>query len=369
MQNRRDWIKSSIALGGVLVSPSNFLSSREKELFRPRDLEQIIKLSSNENPYGPSKKVRDAINKSFNLACIYPYSYSDELEEMLAKKHGVPNESVIVTGGSTEGLKITGVTFTRDGGEIISANPTFLAMLDFAKQWGSSINWVPVKSNKGYDLSEIENRISKKTKLIFLCNPNNPTGTLIPSKQLYDFCETAANKTIVFSDEAYYDYIEDPNYPSMIDLIKKDKNIIVSKTFSKVYGMAGLRVGYLVAKPKLAKKIRENIVARSNVLGIEAAKQALYDKEFYNFSLKKNRESKEMIYSLLDELNLNYVKSHTNFIFFHSKRNIKELGAEMIKKGVKIGRPFPPFNDWCRISTGTLPEVQRFIKGMRELYS
>ena len=155
----------------------------------------------------------------------------------------------------------------------------------------------------------------------------------------------------------------------MIDLIKKDKNIIVSKTFSKVYGMAGLRVGYLVAKPKLAKKIRENIVARSNVLGIEAAKQALNDKEFYNFSLKKNRESKEIIYSLLDELNLNYVKSHTNFIFFHSKRNIKELGAEMIKKGVRIGRPFPPFNDWCRISTGTLPEVQRFIKGMRELYS
>ena len=95
--------------------------------------------------------------------------------------------------------------------------------MDFAKQWGASINWVPVKADKGYDLSEIENRISKKTKLIFLCNPNNPTGTLIPSKKLYDFNETAANKTIVFSDEAYYDYIEDPNYPSMIDLIKKNK--------------------------------------------------------------------------------------------------------------------------------------------------
>ena len=97
MQNRRDWIKSSIALGGVLVSPSNFLNTREKELFRPRDLEQVVKLSSNENPYGPSKKVREAINKSFNHACRYPYSYSDDLEEMLAKKHGVPNESVIVT--------------------------------------------------------------------------------------------------------------------------------------------------------------------------------------------------------------------------------------------------------------------------------
>ena len=369
MQNRRNWIKSSLALGGVLVSPSNFLTSEETELFRPRDLEKVVKLSSNENPYGPSKKVRDVINKSYNYACRYPYSYSDDLEEILAKKHGVSNESVIVTGGSTEGLKITGLTFTSNGGEIISAKPTFLAMMDFAKQWGASINWVPVKSDKGYDLSEIENRISKKTKLIFLCNPNNPTGTLIPSKKLYDFCETAANKTIVFSDEAYYDYIEDPNYPSMIDLIKKNKNIIVSKTFSKVYGMAGLRVGYLIAKPELAKKIRENIVARSNVLGIEAAKEALNDKEFYTFSLKKNKESKQRIYSLLDEINLNYVKSHTNFIFFHSKRNIKELGPQMIKKGVRIGRPFPPFYDWCRISTGTSTEVDRFIKGMKELYT
>ena len=191
---------------------------------------------------------------------------------------------------------------------------------------------------------------------------------MIPSKELYDFCETAANKTILFSDEAYYDYIEDPNYPSMIDLIKKEKNVIVSKTFSKVYGMAGLRVGYLIAKPELAKKIRENFVARSNVLGIEAAKESLNDEEFYAFSLKKNKESNQRIYSLLDELNLNYVKSHTNFIFFHSKRNIKELGPQMIKKGVRIGRPFPPFYDWCRISTGTLPEVERFIKGMRELY-
>ena len=133
--------------------------------------------------------------------------------------------------------------------------------------------------------------------------------------------------------------------------------------------MAGLRVGYLVAKPELTKKIRENIVARSNVLGIEGAKQALVDNQFYEFSLKKNRESKAMIYSVLDQLNLNYVKSHTNFIFFHSKKNIQELGSEMLKKGVKIGRPFPPFYDWCRISTGTFTEVQRFIKGMREIYS
>ena len=118
-------------------------------------------------------------------------------------------------------------------------------------------------------------RISSKTKLIFLCNPNNPTGTLVPARKLVDFCDTASKKTIVFSDEAYYDYIEKPNYPSMISAVKKGDNVIVSKTFSKVYGMAGLRIGYLVAKPEIANKIRKNVVAMSNVLAIEAAKEAL----------------------------------------------------------------------------------------------
>lgn len=241
--------------------------------------------------------------------------------------------------------------------------------MDYAKQWGATINWVPVGSDKGYDLSEIEKRISEKTKLIFLCNPNNPTGTLVPSKRITDFCYSASKKTIVFSDEAYYDFIEEPNYPSMVDLVKKDKNVIVSKTFSKVYGMAGLRVGYLIAKPELANKIRKNIVAMSNVLGIEAAKEALVDKDFYNFSLQKIKQAKTLIYSSFDELGLKYMKSHTNFVFFNSKKDIRELGPKMLEKGIRIGRPFPPFYDWFRISIGTLPEMDRFINGMKEIYS
>lgn len=369
MQTRRAWLQSSIGVGGLLLTPAQVLTAQQKEDFRPRALETPIRLSSNENPYGPSKKVREAIQNAFVHGCRYPYEYSDGLEEMLAKKHGVSPESVIVTGGSTEGLKITGLTLTQGGGEIIAGQPTFLAMMSYAKQWGASLNWVPVGDDKGYDLPEIEKRISSQTKLVFLCNPNNPTGTLLPKAQLVDFCETASQKTTVFSDEAYYDYIEDPDYPSMVELVKKGKDVIVSKTFSKVYGMAGLRVGYLIAKPELASKIRKNVVAMSNVLGVEAAKQALQDDAFYTFSLQQNREAKARIYKLLSHLELDYIPSHTNFVFFHSKRNIKELGASMLAKGVKIGRPFPPFYDWCRISTGTLEEVDRFIKGMMEVYS
>jgi len=368
MQTRRDWLRSSIGIGGLILAPPSILSAKEKLNFQPRSIDPIIRLSSNENPYGPSKRVQERIKNSFVHGCRYPYAYSDELAEQLAKKHGVSPESIIVTGGSTEGLKITGLTFASKGGEIISGQPTFLAMMNYAKQWGATINWVPVGEDKGYDLDEIEKRITSKTKLIFLCNPNNPTGTLVPAKRLVDFCDVASKKTIVFSDEAYYDFIETPNYPSLVDAVKRGDNVIVSKTFSKVYGMAGLRVGYLIAKPDLAAQIRKNIVAMSNVLAIEAAKEALQDDSFYQFSLEKNREAKARIYKLLDHLNLDYVTSHTNFIFFHSKKDIRELGPAMLKKGVRIGRPFPPFYDWCRVSSGTLEEVDIFIKGMLEVY-
>jgi histidinol-phosphate aminotransferase len=371
--NRREWLRTTALAGGFTLlngfTTIKPLTEEEKLKFNPRKLSNPIRLSSNENPYGPSQRVRDAVKSAFNDGCRYPYAYADDLAEILAQKHGVSSESIIITGGSTEGLKIAGITFAADGGEIIAAKPTFLAMMQYAEMWGANINWVPVDENMGYDLEEIEKRISNKTKMVFLCNPNNPTSTLLPSDVLVDFCSSVSKKTIVFSDEAYYEYIDDPNYPSMVELVKKGENIVVSKTFSKVYGMAGMRIGYLIAKPELAQIIRRNVVAMSNVYAIEGAKEALKDEEFFKFSLEKTKEAKQLIYSTLDHLELPYVKSSTNFIFFKSGRNINTLGKQMLDKGVRIGRAFPPFYDWCRISTGTLEEVNAFKNAIISVYS
>lgn len=369
--NRRQWLKTAALAGGfTLFNGLGFqvLTAEERKKFNPREFANPIRLSSNENPYGPSERVRNAVKNAFNIGCRYPYAYAENLEGILAKKYEVAPESVIVTGGSTEGLKIAGITFAANGGEIIAAKPTFLAMMQYAKMWGANINWVPVDENLGYDLQEIEKRITSKTKMVFLCNPNNPTSTLLPANTLQDFCASVSKRTIVFSDEAYYEYIEDPNYPSMINLVKKGENVVVSKTFSKVYGMAGMRIGFLIAKPELAQTIRRNIVAMSNIFAIEGAKEALKDDEFYKFSLQKNVEAKQIIYNTLDHLNLHYIKSSTNFIFFKSGKDINKLGKQMLTKGVKIGRAFPPFYDWCRISTGTLEEVELFSKSLITLY-
>jgi histidinol-phosphate aminotransferase len=371
--SRRSWLKgaglmSSLAvIGGI--APLHQLSAKEIKKFRPRPLTGNIKLSSNENPYGPSEKVRQAMISNFDQACRYPFSYSGELIEKIAAKEGVSKDHIVLAGGSTEGLKVVGLTYGMNGGEIIAAQPTFLALMTYAAQWGGSVNWVPVDKNMMHDLDEMEKRISSKTKLIFLCNPNNPTSTLLPADRVLDFCNTVSDKVTIFSDEAYYDFIEDKNYPSMVSLVKKGKNIIVSKTFSKVYGLAGLRIGYMVAKPEIAAGLRKNIMAFTNVLAIEAAKNALDDQEFYDFSLNKTLEAKKIILEGLDDLNLEYAPSNTNFIFFKSGRNIEKLQQQMLAKGIMVGRPFPPFDDWCRISTGTLEEVIQFNDALKKVLS
>ena len=376
MQSRRDWFKSSIGIGGLMLTPS-ILTAEEIKKYNPRSKSSIVKLSSNENPYGPSERVLNAIKNSFNDACRYPYEFIQELQKTLARKHDVPIESIVITGGSNEALRITGLAISNKGGNIVAGQPTYLALMNYAEAWGAEIKWVPVDSDKGYDLKKIRESIDKETNMVFIANPNNPTGTLLNANSLANFCEDISKQTLVFCDEAYYDYINEKDYPSMDYLVRKGENVIISRTFSKVYGMAGLRIGYLVLKPKLADDLfgkyspygRPNIMAQTNVLAVAAASEALKDTDFYKFSLKKANEEKDKIYKLLDYLDLKYVKSSTNFVFFESKKHIDKLTAEMLEKGVRIGRPFPPFYDWCRISTGTSQEVDIFIESMLEVYS
>ena len=376
MQSRREWFKSSIGIGGLMLTPS-ILSAEEIKKYNPRPISSMVKLSSNENPYGPSERVLNAIKDSFNDACRYPYEFVLELQKKLADKHGVAPESIVITGGSNEALRVTGLAISNKGGNIVAAKPTYLALMSYAEAWGGKIKWVPVDSDMGYDLKKIKENIDQNTKMVFVANPNNPTGTLLDKNSLSSFCEDTTDETLVFCDEAYYDYINESDYPSMDYLVRENKNIIISRTFSKVYGLAGLRIGYLVLKPELADQLygdyspygRPKIPAQTNVLAVAAATEALKDNDFYEFSLRKANEEKEKIYKVLDYLNLKYVRSSTNFVFFESKIHIDKLSKQMISKGVRIGRPFPPFYEWCRISTGTSEEVDRFINSMLEIYS
>lgn len=365
--DRRQWLKSIGLVGtAAILNPTSAFSIETPTL---RSQDEMIRLTSNENPYGPSKKVRTAITEAFNVTCRYPSINLKQLVKLIAEKEGVAENHIVVTGGSTEGLKAAGITYGTEGGEIIAADPTFQAMLRYAENFGAYIHRVPATDKLGHDLEAMADRVTSKTRLIFICNPNNPTGTLIEKNKLRDFCNSLEGKAVIFSDEAYYDYITEPDYPSMVELVKEGKNVIVSKTFSKVYGLAGIRIGYLIARPDIASRLKNNIMAMTNVLAIAAATEALKDDEFYKFSITKNMEGKEAIYKTLNKLKLNYIKSHTNFVFFHSKKHINDLSKAMAKENVLIGRPFPPLYDWCRISTGTTEEVNAFCNALKSVYS
>ena len=369
--DRRQWLKTaglSTAFAMFGGGSTTVAKAITKEYPPVRNLaDGPIRLSSNENPYGPSAGVRKAITNAFDEACRYPFYPLQGLIEMIAQKEGVTNEHVVVTGGSTEGLNATGLTYGLNGGEIIAADPTFQAMLTYAEQFGAYVHRVPVDDALDHDLEAMARRITSKTRLIFLCNPNNPTGTLLDKDKLRDFCSSISEKAVVFSDEAYYDYITEPDYPSMVELVKEGHNVVVSKTFSKVYGLAGIRIGYLIARPDIAERLRGNVMANTNILGIAAAKEALKDDEFYKFSIAKNAEAKAHIYNTLDDLSLSYIPSHTNFVFFKSGKHISEMIEKFRTEGIWIGRPFPPMLDYVRISTGTMDEVKAFTSVLKKI--
>ncbi len=365
--NRRKWLHiTGLAGSATLLSPTDTIA-RSLEM---RPAATPARLCYNENPFGPSEMVKEAVMKAFmESSHQYPFAKISDLQQDIAEKEGVDPGSIVVTGGSTEGLKATGLTYGWKGGEIVSPDPTYLSLLSYAEQFGAYINKVPLNDKLEHDLEEMDRRVTSNTRLVFVCNPNNPTGTIIARDRIEDFCESLSKRTIVFSDEAYGEFITEKDYPSMTSLVKKGANVIVSRTFSKVYGLAGLRVGYLIARPDIAARIRPNAMASTNMLAVFAAKAALKDEQFYEKSIAKNLEAKEYMYGLFDELGLKYVKSHTNFVFFHTGMPIGKMIEKMQEQDVQVGRPFPPLTDWCRISTGQMNDVMKFGEGLKKVFA
>ena len=369
--NRRAWLRRA-GLGGALglLGAAPGLRAAESFLSVPTAAPLVdgpIQLNANENPYGPSPKVRAAIQAAFDKFCRYPFRYSQTLQARLADELGVGAEQIVITGGSTEGLKLTGLTYGLHGGEVIAADPTFQSLLTYAELAGAYVHRVPVTEDLQHDLTAMTRRITSATRLIFLCNPNNPTGRLIDATSQRAFTLAAEDQAVVFIDEAYIDYVEDKDYVSGVELVKEGRNVIVSRTFSKIHGLAGMRIGYLVARPDIAERLRAHVMAFTSVPALVAAHAALDDEDFYRESVARNLEAKDHLYRAFDRMGLSYQRSHTNFVFFHTGRDISSLNAAMREQGVLVGRPFPPLNDWCRISTGTMAEMEVFVDRLEKV--
>ncbi len=364
--DRRNWLRTAGMSGGLLCL-GGLEALGKNACTRSLSEDGQVFLNANENPYSPSAAIRQTLTDNLEQTCRYPFRALPDLVDRIAEKEGVSRDHVVVTGGSSEGLTAAGLIYGMNGGEIIAADPTFQRLLQYAENFGAKVHRVPVNQRLEHDLEGMSARINKGTSLIFLCNPNNPTGTIIDRDKLRDFCISHEKEAVIFSDEAYYDFITEPDYPSMVELVREGRNVIVSKTFSKVYGLAGLRIGYLIARPDIAKRLKEGVMAMTNVLAIAAAKHALEDDTFYKFSIAKNQQAKERIYEALESLNLRYIRSHTNFVFFETGRHIDQMIQSMRKENIWIGRPFPPMYNWARVSTGTMEEMELFTTALKRV--
>jgi histidinol-phosphate aminotransferase len=336
----------------------------------------IVRLSSNENPYGPSPKALKAMTDAFGLACRYPDDSAELLIEALAKHNGVSPDQILLGDGSGEILKLSATAFTgplangKNGtggrGKLIVADPTFEAILAHAKISGAETVKVPLTASFSHDLPKMS--AAAKEGLIYICNPNNPTASITPKSELTAFIAKAPRQTIILVDEAYHHYADGPDYESVIPLIKDNANLIVARTFSKIYGMAGLRCGYCIGQREAIERMRPHQPWDSvNVMALVAATASLNDPDQVANGRRLNSEARTFVIGELDKMGYKQIPSQANFIMFNINRPVVPVIQALKQRNVSVGRLFPSLPNHMRLTIGKKTEMEAFLSAFRQV--
>lgn len=327
------------------------------------------RLSANENPYGPGPAAREALQNA--IADGWKYSFGEDiaLKKLIADREGLTPAHVILGDGSSEILHIAGVLCGAGGGEVIHAVPTFALAADYARELGATVQAVPLDADFKHDLKAMAARVSKQTRLIYVCNPNNPTGTLVAGREVRDFIAVMPRDVMVFVDEAYLDLAEDFAAHTAVPRVQAGDNVIVARTFSKLHGLAGLRVGYGLARPDIVQRMERLKLPVLGTPGLRAAMASYQDLPFQADSRKRIAEGISITLAALDERRLRYAAPRGNFVFFDTGRPASQFLADMRQRGFSLGRPFPPYDTWCRVSMGRVEQMQAFAAALREYFA
>ena len=327
------------------------------------------KLNANENPYGPPASAQKAVKESISGGNRYAWKEMFDLVSKIAKKEGVSNEYIMMGPGSSDLLEKVALVLFMNGGNVVSADPCYMSLVRVAESVGATWKAVPCKADWSHDLAAMEAAIDKDTKLVYICNPNNPTGSITSGKELMDFCSRVSEKVPVFIDEAYIELAEGTDTESMVSLLSKNKNVIIARTFSKIMGMAGVRVGYIAALPSFLEGI--NKITRGGMgisfTSIAAASAAMDDADFQVYTKKMNTAAKQYLCEELTKMGYSYIPSYTNFVLFPVKMNGKEMLSKLASKGVGV-RSFDIQNQtYCRVSIGTMAEMKQFVSAFQQI--
>jgi histidinol-phosphate aminotransferase len=368
---RREWLAGTttaaatgLLLSGVKASAQSFMEPN----INPT-AENPIRAHLNENVYGQSLKARKAIAAAADNSHKYAFEDIFKFRALMAKLEDISEEYVGMGAGSTEFLEKAAVFNAVQGGDILLPIPTYGDIARFSRTLGSKLIEVPVGDDMHINLDAMRAAMTDNTKLIYLCNPNNPIPSIIEKNALKDFCNEMSEKATILIDEAYYEYVDNPDYESMISLVKENKNIVVTRTASKIHAFAGMRIGVCYAHPDFIQKSFGLFTNTLNLPAVRGAIESYQDLEYQTFLRQKNKECQQIISAMLDDLELEYVKSNANFIFFNAGRPSTEVEEIMKKHHILTGRPFKPYANWVRLSLTKPEEMAYFAEKYREKFA
>jgi histidinol-phosphate aminotransferase len=339
------------------------------DLSREMGVEEILKFASNESPLGPSSLAIEAMERVAGESNRYPDSGCYYLREKLADRLGFSMDEIVVGSGSNELVNLAIWTVVDPGDEVVIADPSFIMYAIAVKTMGGVPVFVPTVDFV-HDLKAMAAAIGPRTKVVFICNPNNPTGTLVRRKEVEEFMASVPERVLVVFDEAYYEYITDPEYPETLQYVRDRKNVLVLRTFSKVYSLAGLRVGYGIAKPEIMEyfnrvRLPFNVTTAAQV----AAMASLDDPEQVLKSREVNDEGMKYLTREFERLGLGVTESYTNFLLVDLKRNGIEFSQRLEELGL-IVRPMKAFRlpeQYVRITVGLPHENERLVEGLERI--
>lgn len=361
--SRRAFARVAGAGAATAVLPS--IAALRPLLAAKSAVSDIVRLSANENPYGPSAAALEAMRLAFAQAWRYPDEAQDELLDTIAKLHSVSRDQVLLGDGSSEILKLAAASFTGPSRKLVMAAPTFEALGTYARAAGAEVISVPLDAAFGHDVAKMG---SAGASLIYICNPNNPTGSITPRAAVRTLLSSAPASSAILVDEAYHHYASSSDYENVIPLIASRPNMIVARTFSKIYGMAGLRCGYAISSPETIRTLSAQQPWDSiNAIAIAAAQASLNDPHHVAEGQKRNATTKANVVASLKKLGFEIVPSETNFIMIDVRREVRPLIGAMRTRRVHVGRVFPAMPHHMRVTIGKPEQMEAFLRTFAEV--
>ena len=383
--NRRQWLQRSALLAAGLSQLHQLRAETARQIHQfEREFDplsrlpkgQRLRLAFNENPHGMSAKAKQALLSAAETGNRYDMMGGYELKQLIARQEGVKPENILLGAGSSELLVASAVYFTGRSGlaanpRLLTCRPTYDDLLECVSAFGTEIVTVPLTKEYRFDLDAMKSRLAATpgVNLVYVCNPNNPTGTVLPPGDLAAFCREASAKAPVFVDEAYIDFLKPEDRPALPKLIAEGHNVLVARTFSKIHGMAGLRLGYLIGPKKTVEEMQHYSRGEWNpsVTTLRAGIASYQDTDWQAFCRTENAKAADVLYKGLKEMSYEYVPTSANFVLFPIRMKTRSFENQMMMNGVMVTTREASGQPYCRISLGTVAEMEGFVGAFKKV--